>query len=103
MQHSVLSVLRCSNGLERLECLPSTSLHKAMALLQSALDRLSPASDEYNEIRVALMHLQVVDSQATLEAPDLTAQILDISEEPFAKGGMHNAASPLVYYLNGRF
>lgn len=84
---AVLAVLRCPDGLERLECLPSTSLHKAMALLQNALDCLSPASDEYGEIRTALMHLQVVDSQATLEAPDLTAQISDISEEPFAKGG----------------
>ncbi|KAG8829679.1 hypothetical protein FRC17_006198 [Serendipita sp. 399] len=84
---SVVALLACPDGLDRLENLHTTSLHKAMMLFQAAMDAVSPASDEYGNIRVALTRLQLADSAATLEAPDLTPHISDISEEPFAKGG----------------
>ncbi|KAG8829493.1 hypothetical protein FRC18_009267 [Serendipita sp. 400] len=84
---SVVALLTSSDGLDRLENLQSTSLHKAMMLFQAAMDAVSPTSEEYSNIRTALMRLQLADSAATLEAPDLTPHVSDISEEPFAKGG----------------
>ena len=70
-----------------MECLPPSSLHKAMALLQRVLDTISPASPRYLDVHTALMRLQRADTTANLEAPDLTPHISDISDEPFAKGG----------------
>lgn len=58
-----------------------------MALLQRVLDTISPASPHYLDVHTALMRLQRADTTANLEAPDLTAHISDISDEPFAKGG----------------
>ncbi|KAG8825396.1 hypothetical protein FRC19_011512 [Serendipita sp. 401] len=58
-----------------------------MMLFQAAMDAVSPTSEEYSNIRTALMRLQLADSAATLEAPDLTPHVSEISEEPFAKGG----------------
>ncbi|KAG8772883.1 hypothetical protein FRC16_005529, partial [Serendipita sp. 398] len=84
---SVVALLTSSDGLDRLENLQSTSLHKAMMLFQAAMDAVSPTSEEYSNIRTALMRLQLADSAATLEAPDLTPHVSEISEEPFAKGG----------------
>jgi len=59
-----------------------------MAFLQRVLDTISPASPHYLEVHAALMRLQRADTTANLESPDLTPHISDISDEPFAKGGM---------------
>lgn len=84
---AVISLLDTPDGLDRMECLPPSSLHKAMAFLQRVLDVLSPASSQYLVVHAALMRLQRADSTANLEAPDLTPNISNISDEPFAKGG----------------
>jgi hypothetical protein len=84
---AILSLLSTPDGIDRMECLPLSSLHKAMAFLQRVLDTVSPASPHYLEVHTALMRLQRADSTANLEAPDLTPHISDISDEPFAKGG----------------
>lgn len=90
---TVLSILDTPDGLDRMECLPLSSLHKAMALLQRVLDVLSVANPRYLEVHAALMRLQRADSTANLEAPDLTPHISDISDEPFAKGGTATPAT----------
>jgi hypothetical protein len=93
----VLALLECRDGVDRLENLPPSSLQKAMELFERALGSLSLASAEFSDVRAGLMRLQVADSAANLEATDLTANISDISDEPFAKGGAYILLSLLCY------
>lgn len=89
----VLALLETPDGVDRLECLPPSSLHRAMELFQRALNSISPAHKKYVEVMAALTRLQHADSTANLEAPDITATITNISDEPFAKGGNY----PIVH------
>ncbi|PVG00772.1 hypothetical protein CPB86DRAFT_782329 [Serendipita vermifera] len=84
---SVLALLECPDGVERLENLPPSSLQKAMEIFERALASLSLASPYFHDVRAGLIRLQVADSTVNLEATDLTPNISDISDEPFAKGG----------------
>jgi hypothetical protein len=83
----VLGLVEIPDSLDHFKRLPPASLNKAMKLLQQAMGCISPADENYNDLRTALMRLQRADSTANLEAPDLTPHITDISDESFAKGG----------------
>jgi len=91
---SVLRLAEIPDSLDHFKRLPPASLNKAMKLLQQAMGCISPAAENYSDLRTALMRLQRADSTANLEAPDLTAHITDISDEAFAKGGR-----PLLFFL----